>query len=59
VTRLDRVSLVAGIAIAAFGLLLLLDQTDVIALSPGITGAALATTVGAILVASGLTGEER
>ena len=58
-TGLDRVSLVAGIAIAAFGLLLLLDQTEAIALSPGIAGAALATTLGAILVASGLTREER
>jgi uncharacterized membrane protein HdeD (DUF308 family) len=59
VTRLDRVSLVAGVALAAFGLLLLLDQAEAIDLSPGIAGAALATTVGAILVASGLTEEER
>jgi hypothetical protein len=58
-SRLDRVSLVAGIAIALFGLLLLLDQADAIEISPGIAGAALATTVGGILVASGLTEEER
>jgi hypothetical protein len=59
VSRLDPVSLVAGIAIAAFGLLLLLDQAETIALSPGVAGAALAATLGAILVVSGLSGEER
>ena len=56
-TRLDRVSLVAGLAMIAVGAVLVLDQSDVIELSPGIAGAALAAALGAILVASGLADE--
>jgi hypothetical protein len=58
-TRVDRVSLVAGLALMAVGTLLVLDQADAIELSPGIAGAALAAALGAILVVSGLSGEER
>jgi hypothetical protein len=55
----DRVSLVAGLAMMAVGALLVLDQADAIELSPGIAGAALATAVGVILVASGLADDRR
>jgi hypothetical protein len=54
---LDRVSLVAGLAMIAVGVLLVLDQADAIELSPGIAGAALAAALGAILVTSGLADE--
>jgi hypothetical protein len=53
----DRVSLVAGLAMMAVGALLVLDQADAIELSPGIAGAALAAALGVILVASGLADE--
>ena len=53
----DRVSLVAGLAMIAVGLLLVLDQAEAIELSPGIAGAALAAALGAILVTSGLADE--
>jgi hypothetical protein len=56
-TRFDRVSLVAGVAMIAVGALLVLDQAEVIELSPGIAGAALAAALGVILVASGLADE--
>jgi hypothetical protein len=52
--RVDTVSLVAGLAIIAVGALLLLDQEDVIDLSLGIAGAAVAAALGVILIASGL-----
>jgi cell wall-active antibiotic response 4TMS protein YvqF len=57
VTRrnLDITSLVAGLAIAAFGTLLLLDRTDVLDLRFGYFWPALTATVGAILLASGLS----
>jgi hypothetical protein len=58
-SRVDRVSLVAGLALMAVGTLLVLDQADAIELSPGIAGAALAAALGAVLVVSGLSGEER
>jgi hypothetical protein len=56
----DSVSLVAGLAVVALGVLLILDQAEAIELSPGLAGAALAAAVGAILVTSGLRmGEDR
>jgi hypothetical protein len=58
-TSLDRVSLVAGLAMIALGALLVLDQSDVVELSPGIAGAALAAALGVILIASGLADERR
>jgi hypothetical protein len=51
----DVTSLVAGLAIAAFGTLLLLDRTDVLDLRFGWFWPALTATIGAILLASGLT----
>jgi hypothetical protein len=50
----DTVGLVAGLAIGALGVVLLLDQLDAIDLTFGWLGAAVAATVGAALVASGL-----
>jgi hypothetical protein len=57
VTRreLDITSLIAGLAIAAFGTLLLLDRADVLDLRFGYFWPALTATVGAILLASGLS----
>ena len=52
--ELDATSLVAGLALAAFGTLLLLDQADVLNLRFGYFWPAIAATVGAILLASGL-----
>jgi len=52
---LDITSLVAGVALAAFGTLLLLDRTDVLDLRFGYFWPALTATVGAILLASGLS----
>jgi Domain of unknown function (DUF5668) len=51
----DLTSLVAGLAIAAFGTLLLLDRVDVLDLRFGYFWPALTATIGAILLASGLT----
>lgn len=56
-TRFDRVSLVAGLAMIAVGVLLVLDQAEVVELSPAVAGAALAAALGVILVASGLADE--
>ena len=50
----DRFALVAGLALAALGSLLLLDQVDAIELTFGWFGAALAAAVGVPLLASGL-----
>jgi hypothetical protein len=52
--RVDNVSLVAGLAIVAIGVLLLCDQEDVIDLSLGVVGAVVAAVIGVILIASGL-----
>jgi hypothetical protein len=51
----DVTSLVAGIVITALGTLILLDQVDVLDLRFGYLWPALTATVGAILLASGLT----
>jgi uncharacterized protein (DUF697 family) len=52
--RVDSVSLVAGLAVVAVGVLLLLDQKDVVDISLGLAGAMIAATIGVILIASGL-----
>jgi hypothetical protein len=57
--RLDRVSLVAGLAIGGLGVLLLLDRTGVIELRFGYGLPALLACVGAILLAAGLEGPRR
>jgi hypothetical protein len=53
--RVDVTSLVAGVVITALGTLLLLDRTDVLDLRFGYFWPALTATIGAILLASGLT----
>lgn len=53
-SRVDTVSLVAGMAIAAIGALLLLDAEDVLNLSLGVVGAIASAVIGVILIASGL-----
>ena len=55
----DPASLAAGIAICALGTLLLLDQVDVLDLRFGYLWPALLGTIGAILLAFGLTGKRR
>ena len=52
--RPDRPSLVAGLAIAVFGLVLLLDRTDVLDLRFGALGPLALAMIGVILLASGL-----
>jgi hypothetical protein len=53
--RVDVTSLVAGLTIAALGMLLLLDRAETLDLRFGYFWPALTATVGAILLASGLT----
>jgi hypothetical protein len=53
----DPASLVAGLVVCALGVVLLLDQTDVLDLSYGYLWPALLATVGAILLAVGMTGK--
>jgi hypothetical protein len=50
----DTVTLVAGLAIGALGVVMLLDQLEAIELSFGWLGAAVAATFGVALLASGL-----
>jgi len=57
--RLDRVSLVAGLAISGLGVVLLLDRTGVIEVGFGYGLPALLACVGAILLAAGLEGPRR
>jgi len=52
----DPASLVAGIAVSALGVVLLLDQVDAIDLGFGYLAPALLAVVGSILLAVGLTG---
>jgi hypothetical protein len=52
----DPASLVAGLAISALGVLLLLDQVDAIDLHFNYLWPALLGTIGAILLAVGLVG---
>jgi hypothetical protein len=51
----DPTSLVAGIAVLALGLLLLLDATGTLELRFGVLGPAVCAAMGAILLASGMT----
>jgi hypothetical protein len=51
----DPVSMVAGAMFLALGVLLILDQAGALDLTFGWMGAALAASLGAILVASGLS----
>jgi len=53
--EVDVPSLVAGLCVTALGLLLLLDRADVLDLRFGYLWPALFATVGAILLASGLS----
>jgi hypothetical protein len=55
----DRTSLVAGLAIALLGTLLLLDRTGVLDVGFGYAAPAVTATVGAILLAAGLQGPRR
>jgi Domain of unknown function (DUF5668) len=55
----DPASLVAGLVVSALGVLLLLDQTDVIDLRSNYLWPALLATIGAILLAVGLAGNRR
>ena len=55
--ELDRVSAAAGVAVTVMGVLLLLDQEDVVELSLGLVGALIAAVLGAILIVSGLCEE--
>ena len=55
----DLTSLVAGIAIALFGVLLLLNDQDAIDIRFDYLAPAVLATVGAILVASGLSRSRR
>lgn len=57
--RPDVTTLVAGLAIAAFGVLLLLDHLGELDLGFGWTMPALAATVGVILLVSGLAAGAR
>lgn len=57
--RPDTLALVAGAAVAALGGLLLADQAGALELDLGWFGAALAATLGVILLVSGLTGSRR
>jgi hypothetical protein len=51
----DTTSLVAGIAVLALGVLLLLDVSDTFELSFGVLGPVACAATGAILLASGMT----
>jgi hypothetical protein len=53
--KVDVTSLVAGFTIAALGTLLLLDRAEALDLRFGYFWPALTATIGAILLASGLT----
>jgi hypothetical protein len=55
----DLVSIVSGLAVTALGVLLLLDQTDAIDLRFDYTAPAVLATVGAVLLAAGLSPRER
>ncbi len=52
----DPASLAAGLVVIALGVLLLLDQVDAVDLRFGYLMPALLGTVGAIMLAFGLTG---
>lgn len=56
--RPDRLLLVAGCVIAAFGVVLLLDRTGTIELTFGSMAPMAFAVVGAVLLATGLTRRE-
>jgi hypothetical protein len=55
VSRLDVPSLVAGVAVIAFGVVLLLDAEGTLELSFAVLGPLICGAAGAILLASGLS----
>ena len=55
-SRLDRTSLVAGVAVTVAGVLLLLDRLEAIDVRFGYALPLLIAVVGAILLAAGLEG---
>ena len=57
--RVDRTTLVAGLAVAALGALLLADRMGVVDLGFGYALPAVLACLGAILLASGLEGPRR
>lgn len=57
--RVDRVTLVAGLAIGGLGVVLLLDRTGVIELGLAYGVPALLACLGAVLLAAGLEGPRR
>jgi hypothetical protein len=56
VKRLDRTSLVAGLAVTVAGAILLLDRVDVLDLRFGYGLPLLIAVVGAVLLTAGLEG---
>jgi hypothetical protein len=52
--KVDAVSLASGAAIAALGVLVLLDSSEVVDVSPGWIAVALSAAIGLILLFSGL-----
>jgi len=55
----DPASLISGLVVIALGVLLLLDQADVLDLHPKYMLPAVLAAVGGILLACGLTGPPR
>lgn len=55
----DTAALVAGLMLVAFGLVLLLDRVEVLDLRFGTLAPIASAAVGAILLASGLSGRDR
>jgi hypothetical protein len=55
---IDRMSLVAGLVLLAFGVVLLLDRTDALHLTFGSMAPMAFAAVGAILLATGLSRRE-
>lgn len=58
-SRPDRISLLSGLAFVVIGVLLVLDQSGDLDLTPGLAGAALAALVGTILIATGFDERSR
>lgn len=56
--RIDRLSLVAGIALVAFGVVLLLDRTGTLRLTFGTMAPMAFAVVGVILLVTGLSRRE-
>ncbi len=57
--RVDVPTLVAGIAVTLLGVVLLLDRLAVLDLRLGLFWPAILATIGAVLLASGLSGPRR